>query len=175
MAVPQSMSVEMTGRYHARRATLLAPRCNAYSTAYEIARAASSVGCESCGASKEAFTGSPPGFGKVLSARTNTKRGDAQIDGFSARLCRNRATSLRADCASCFCSLACSLVSSWGYFTFLQIKGIPAKGQIWFFLKNGVVVGCYSICFQVFMNLRPSMAAHGDSNRGGKRNDRNQS
>lgn len=63
MAVPQSMSVEMTGRYHARRATLLAPRCSAHSAAYEIASAASSVGCESCGASKG---GGPQGRRRAL-------------------------------------------------------------------------------------------------------------
>lgn len=128
MAVPQSMSVEMTGRYHARRATLLAPRCSAHSAAYEIASAASSVGCESCGASKGRSTGSPLGFGKVLSARTNTKRVTHESMG-SRQDCAGIG---RLPCARiarrASCLLACFLVSSWGYFTFLQMKGIPRKG-----------------------------------------------
>ena len=102
MAVPQSMSVEMTGKYHGRRATLLAPRCSAHSAAYEIASAASNVGCESCGASKGAVHRVAAGLWKSVICQNQYKASDAQIDGFSARLRRNRATSLRADCASCF-------------------------------------------------------------------------
>ena len=96
------MIVEMAGKYHERRAILLARRCSAHSTAYEIASVASSVGCESCGALKGAVHRVAAGLWKSVICQNQYKASDAQIDGFSARLCQNRATSLRADCASCF-------------------------------------------------------------------------
>ena len=85
MAVPQSMSVEMTGRYHARRATLLAPRCSAHSAAYEIASAASSVGCESCGASKGAVHRVAAGLWKSVICQNQYKASAPESGDFPAR------------------------------------------------------------------------------------------
>lgn len=60
------------------------------------------LGVKAAGASKGAVHRVAAGLWKSVICQNQYKASDAQIDGFSARLRRNRATSLRADCASCF-------------------------------------------------------------------------
>ena len=120
-------------------------------------------------------TGSLPGFGKVLSARTNTKRVTHKSMG-SRQDCAGIG---RLPCARiarrASCLLACFLVSSWGYFTFLQMKGIPRKGPDLVFpekwRRGGLLFDLFS-SFHEFATV--DGGAWGFKSRR-ERNDRNQS